>query len=40
MVHVTKVKQDSVIALSDAIENTQLVATISAGTLYPMLVDL
>lgn len=36
----TKVKQASVIDLDDAIRNSRMVLEISAGTLYPILVDL
>ena len=36
----TKVKPTAVIELSDAVENSQAVAELSAGEIYPMLVDL
>ncbi|MGQ0827149.1 MAG: DUF7793 family protein [Bacteroidota bacterium] len=36
----TKVKEGSVIDLKDAIENTEAVIKVSAGVIYPMLVDL
>jgi hypothetical protein len=36
----TKVKQAAVIELNDAIENSKTVIELSAGELYPLLVDL
>lgn len=36
----TKVKQAAIIELSDAIENSKTVTELSAGEIYPLLVDL